>query len=66
MTDMPLTAPTVPSSGAIDRGSLGTAIVRLALGVTTLFTWFDNVGKDFYDGENPVSYTHLRAHETLR
>ncbi|MEM7093308.1 MAG: hypothetical protein AAF567_09920 [Actinomycetota bacterium] len=34
------------------RGSLGTTILRIALGLTTLFTWFDNVGKDFYDGDN--------------
>lgn len=36
----------------IRKGSLGTAILRIALGTTTLFTWFDNVGKDFYDGDN--------------
>ncbi len=35
-----------------EKGSLGTTIVRLALGFTTLFTWFDNVSKDFYDGAN--------------
>lgn len=34
------------------RGSLGTAILRFALGITTLFTWFENVDKDFYDGDN--------------
>ena len=34
------------------KGSVGTLVVRLALGFTTLFTWFDNVRKDFYDGEN--------------
>lgn len=26
--------------------------MRVALGVTTLFTWFDNISKDFYDGDN--------------
>jgi len=36
-----------------DRGgSLGTALLRIALGVTTGFTWLDNISKDFYDGDN--------------
>lgn len=26
--------------------------MRIALGLTTLFTWIENVRKDFYDGEN--------------
>ena len=34
------------------RGSLGTTILRIALGATVLFTWLDNVRKDFYDGDN--------------
>lgn len=34
------------------RGSIGTTVLRVALGLTTLFTWFDNVDKDFYDGAN--------------
>lgn len=40
------------TASAAARGSLGTAILRVALGLTTLFTWFDNVEKDFYDGAN--------------
>jgi len=34
------------------RGSLGTTILRIALGLTTLFTWKGNVDDDFYDGAN--------------
>lgn len=40
------------TSNVEQKGSLGATITRLALGFTTLFTWFDNVGKDFYDGAN--------------
>ncbi len=34
------------------KGSLGTTVLRIALGLTTLFTWFNNVDEDFYDGAN--------------
>ena len=40
------------STATEEKGSIGTTIVRLSLGFTTLFTWFDNISKDFYDGEN--------------
>lgn len=40
----------------ISRGSIGVAILRVALGLTTLFTWFDNVDKKFYDGANLPGY----------
>lgn len=55
MTNSPM-SPLSPSPLAdaetIRRGSLGTAVLRIALGLTVLFTWLDNIGKDFYDGAN--------------
>ncbi len=45
----------------ISRGSIGVAILRVALGLTTLFTWFDNVDKKFYDGATyPATSTGCR------
>lgn len=38
------------------RGSIGVAVLRVALGLTGLFTWFDNVEKKFYDGANLPGY----------
>ncbi len=38
--------------GNATKGSLGSAVIRVSLGLTTLFTWFDNIDKDFYDGDN--------------
>ena len=34
------------------KGSPGVFVTRIAIGLTTLFTWFDNISKDFYDGDN--------------
>jgi len=40
------------TTSASHRGSVGVAMLRVALGLTTLFTWFDNIDKDFYRGDN--------------
>lgn len=34
------------------RGSLGVSLLRITLGLVTLFTWWGNIEKDFYDGDN--------------
>lgn len=43
---------TTTPAAVTGRGSLGTTVLRVALGLTTLFTWFENVDKKFYDGDN--------------
>lgn len=40
---------TAPASRS---GSLGVSLLRITLGLITLFTWWGNIGKDFYDGVN--------------
>ena len=40
------------TNDSVMKGSLGTTVLRVALGVTTFFTWLGNVRSDFYDGEN--------------
>ena len=42
----------VPTQAGMRKGAIGATVTRLALGFTTLFTWFDNISKDFYDGAN--------------
>jgi len=34
------------------RGSLGVSLLRITLGLVTLFTWWGNIQDDFYDGDN--------------
>ncbi len=46
------TTSTPTPAATLHRGSLGTAVLRVALGLTTLFTWLGNVQDDFYDSAN--------------
>lgn len=40
----------------LKSGHLGTVVIRLALGFTTLFTWIGNVQSDFYTADGLAGY----------
>ena len=52
MTDALSDALGTSGGNRASRGTLGSAVLRIALGLTLFFTWLENVDKDFYDGEN--------------
>lgn len=43
---------TSTATAIVQRGSPGTTVLRVALGLTTLFTWLRNIRDDFYDSAN--------------
>lgn len=49
-------AATEEQPSILKSGHLGTVIIRLALGFTTLFTWLGNVQSDFYSADGLTGY----------